>query len=84
MHWKLKRELSTAISNKWLDKIYDIGLKSGAIGGNLMGAGGGGYFLFVCYDKESKMGLCKTLAKNGLDPTDMRFEMQGSSLIRIS
>ena len=84
LHWKLKRELSTAISNSWLDKVYNIGLRSGAIGGNLMGAGGGGYFLFVCHDKESKIELGKTLAKNGLDPTNMHFEMQGSSLIRIS
>lgn len=44
--WEIKRSLSSKISTPWLDQIYARALKSGAIGGKLLGAGGGGYFLF--------------------------------------
>lgn len=44
--WQLKRSLSSKISNPAIDKIYELGIKSGAIGGKLLGAGGGGFMLF--------------------------------------
>ena len=44
--WKIKRSLSSKISNNRLDEIYSKALKNGVIGGKLLGAGGGGYFLF--------------------------------------
>ncbi len=44
--WEIKRGLSSKISNAWLDEIYAKAIQNGAIGGKLLGAGGGGYFLF--------------------------------------
>jgi D-glycero-alpha-D-manno-heptose-7-phosphate kinase len=44
--WEIKRGLSSKISTPWLDEIYARAIKSGVIGGKLLGAGGGGYFLF--------------------------------------
>jgi D-glycero-alpha-D-manno-heptose-7-phosphate kinase len=44
--WELKKSFSTKISNPWLDEIYESAIENGAIGGKLLGAGGGGYFLF--------------------------------------
>ena len=44
--WKIKRSLSSKISNNRLDEIYSKALENGVIGGKLLGAGGGGYFLF--------------------------------------
>lgn len=44
--WTIKRGLSSKISNPWLDDIYSKAMQNGAIGGKLLGAGGGGYFLF--------------------------------------
>lgn len=44
--WELKRSFSSKISNPWLDDIYNGAIQNGAIGGKLLGAGGGGYFLF--------------------------------------
>jgi D-glycero-alpha-D-manno-heptose-7-phosphate kinase len=44
--WKLKRTLSDNITNSTIDEIYDAGLRAGALGGKLLGAGGGGFMLF--------------------------------------
>ena len=44
--WKIKRKFSTKITNTMIDNIYSTGIKSGALGGKLLGAGGGGFMLF--------------------------------------
>ena len=44
--WLEKKNLSSAISNSSIDEIYNIAIKNGALGGKLLGAGGGGFFLF--------------------------------------
>jgi D-glycero-alpha-D-manno-heptose-7-phosphate kinase len=44
--WKLKRSLTQRISNASIDEIYEAGLSAGALGGKLLGAGGGGFMLF--------------------------------------
>ena len=44
--WQLKKELSNGITNNLIDDIYDFGIKNGATGGKLLGAGGGGFILF--------------------------------------
>ena len=44
--WDIKRKYSSKISNEFLDKIYDHALQNGAIGGKILGAGSGGYYLF--------------------------------------
>jgi len=50
--WNYKRKFSNKISNKKIDKIYNSAIKNGAIGGKLLGAGGGGYFLFYVPPKN--------------------------------
>ena len=57
--WNLKKKLSKNTSNSILDRMYDFGLKSGANGGKLLGAGGGGFFLFYVPKK-----IIKCLKKN--------------------
>jgi D-glycero-alpha-D-manno-heptose-7-phosphate kinase len=53
--WKLKRSLADGVSTNEIDQIYDTAMSYGAIGGKLLGAGGGGFFLFVappqCHEK---------------------------------
>ena len=74
--WKFKRELSNQISNKKLDKIYDDALSNGAIGGKLLGAGGGGYFIFFV-PHSHKLKLIEHLNKNNLKTRPFRFESEG-------
>src|SRR3989338_613019 len=47
-HWKLKRKMSSKMSNNLFDEIYEEAKKNGAFGGKILGAGGGGFFLVYC------------------------------------
>lgn len=76
--WKLKRGISTSISTSGLDEIYACGVKSGAIGGKLLGAGGGGFFLFYV-EKEKQEQVKKAL--NGLLHIPFSFENEGSRIL---
>lgn len=74
--WQLKRSFSNKISNPWLDKIYDGALANGALGGKLLGAGGGGYFLFYV-PAFSRHKLMKWVEKEKLVYTPFKFEESG-------
>ncbi len=75
-NWKLKKKLSPGASNKDLDAIYDLALSNGASGGKLLGAGGGGYFLFVA-TSENRFTLQKGLEDAGFSVQTIEFEDQG-------
>ena len=62
--WRYKRELSKFVSNSKIDQLYTFGLKNGAIGGKLLGAGGGGYILFLTENEKKQKKLIKRLNKN--------------------
>lgn len=74
--WQLKRQFSTMISNSLLDAIYSSAINHGAIGGKLLGAGGGGFFLFYVppYRKHE---LITHLEGSGLKLRPFRFDPQG-------
>lgn len=74
--WQLKRQFSSKISNKYLDDIYDSALRAGAIGGKLLGAGGGGFFLFYAPPFQ-KHTLIDYLESQGLKVRPFRFEQDG-------
>jgi D-glycero-alpha-D-manno-heptose-7-phosphate kinase len=74
--WQLKKSFSNKISNPLLDKIYDGALANGAIGGKLLGAGGGGYFLFYV-PAFSRLKLMKWVEKENLIYTPFKFEESG-------
>lgn len=74
--WKFKRQFSEKISSSRLDQIYADAKANGAIGGKLLGAGGGGFFLFYAppYQKHQ---LITHLESSGLKVRPFRFEPQG-------
>lgn len=74
--WKLKRSFSSKISNPWLDNIYSEAIANGAIGGKLLGAGGGGYFLFYV-PAFSRQKFMKWLKEEKLIYTPFKFEESG-------
>jgi len=77
--WELKRTLASGISNPEIDRAYEIAMNSGALGGKLLGAGGGGFLLFYC-EKDKQDTLRKNL---GLREFDFKFDHDGTSVVYI-
>ncbi len=76
--WLYKKELASGISNERIDHFYDIGLKNGASGGKLLGAGGGGFLLFYV-KKENQEKLRNAMSE--LEEFSFRFDEAGTSII---
>lgn len=74
--WEFKRQFSSKISNSRLDQIYESARNHGAIGGKLLGAGGGGFFLFYVTPFR-KHDLIEKLEASGLHVRPFRFEQEG-------
>jgi len=67
------------MSNTEIDKWYNYALKNGAIGGKIMGAGGGGFFLFYC--DKNKNNFADKMSKIGLSRVPFRFDFDGSKIV---
>jgi D-glycero-alpha-D-manno-heptose-7-phosphate kinase len=74
--WNLKKNFSAGISDQRLDKIYDVALRAGALGGKLLGAGGGGFFLFYVLP-EKRTELVSSLEEFGLETKPVHFDDDG-------
>ena len=74
--WQLKRNLSSMISSEYIDDIYNGALENGASGGKLLGAGGGGFFLFYV-SPFKKHALMSYLKSRNLTLQPFRFESDG-------
>ena len=79
--WKLKKSLSDKVSTSHIDDIYETGIKNGAIGGKLLGAGGGGFMLFFV-KPEDRDKLRQALGH--LLHVPFRFDTTGSQIIYYS
>ena len=78
-HWETKRLLAGNTTTPELDATYDLALKNGADGGKIMGAGGGGFFMFHCESDRRK--LIEALQKHGLRQLDFKFEYEGCKAV---
>jgi len=76
--WKLKKSLSGKVSNPYIDTIYETAMKNGAIGGKILGAGGGGFILFFARP-EDKEQLRQSL--HFLLHVPFRFDLLGTQLV---
>jgi D-glycero-alpha-D-manno-heptose-7-phosphate kinase len=74
--WEIKRGLSSRISSRWLDAIYGRALESGVVGGKLLGAGGGGFFLFYV-PPFYRHQVLEWIEREGMAYTPLRFEDSG-------
>ncbi len=80
-NWILKQKLASRISNIDIENIYSTGLKNGATGGKLLGAGGGGFMLFYC-EKTKQKKLIQSLKP--YRNFEFAFERDGSKLIHFT
>jgi D-glycero-alpha-D-manno-heptose-7-phosphate kinase len=80
--WAEKKQISKGITTNALDDIYDDAIRAGALGGKLLGAGGGGFFLFYTPSYGAKRDVTNALGKHGnVKPLDFKFSYEGSKVI---
>lgn len=80
-HWEHKKRRSGGMSNTEIDSWYDLAIKNGAIGGKLVGAGGGGFLMFMARDRNL---LRKTMIQAGLQEVRFKFDFEGTKVILSS
>lgn len=77
-HWQQKKQRSAQISNSHIDTVMDLALKKGALGGKVLGAGGGGFLMFYT---EDKMRLRQAMREVGLEEVHFQFDFSGTKVI---
>ncbi len=77
-HWRHKKKRSSAMSNPDIDRWYELAMRNGAVGGKVIGAGGGGFLLFYAEDKKR---LRHTLREAGLEEVRLRFDFEGTKTL---
>ena len=78
VHWESKKKRSGGITNQSIDEWYELGRSNGAIGGKVVGAGGGGFLLFYAEDRGR---LRKAMAGAGLEEVRFRFDFEGTKVL---
>ncbi len=77
-HWKHKQRRSSSMSNDRINDWYEAAMRNGAVGGKLIGAGGGGFLMFYADDRAR---LRKTMADAGLKEVRFRFDFDGTRVM---
>jgi D-glycero-alpha-D-manno-heptose-7-phosphate kinase len=77
-HWEHKKRRSGGMSNPHIDEWYELGMKNGAVGGKLVGAGGGGFLMFYASDRNK---LRHAMAKARLEEVRFRFDFEGTKVV---
>ncbi|OGN87807.1 MAG: hypothetical protein A2Z74_03290 [Chloroflexi bacterium RBG_13_46_9] len=79
MHWETKKKRSKNMSDPFIDECYELARKKGAMGGKLVGAGGGGFLMFYCANGH-KSGLIESLQNRGLKWERFHFDFSGAKI----
>jgi D-glycero-alpha-D-manno-heptose-7-phosphate kinase len=77
-HWFHKRNRSSGMSNPQVDEWYELGRANGAVGGKLVGAGGGGFLMFYAHDRNM---LRHAMSRAGLEEVRFRFDFEGTKIL---
>lgn len=77
-HWEHKKSRSTGMTSDFIDDAYSRAMRAGAVGGKLVGAGGGGFLMFYADDKEK---LRKKMRELGLEEVRFQFDFEGTKVI---
>lgn len=78
LHWQRKKERSQRMSNADINAWYDCAMANGALGGKVIGAGGGGFLMFYAADKVK---LRRAMREQGLDEVRFRFDFEGAKIL---
>ena len=77
-HWEQKRRRSPLISNSQIDHWYEVARNNGAVGGKLIGAGGGGFLMFYAGDPTQ---LRRAMEAEGLAELHYNFDFEGTRIL---
>lgn len=77
-HWLYKKSRSSGMSSAKIDEWYELGIKNGAVGGKLVGAGGGGFLMFYAADRNK---LRKAMRQAGLKEVRFCFDFEGAKTV---
>jgi len=80
-HWEHKKRRSGGMSNAQIDGWYELGMRNGAVGGKLVGAGGGGFLMLLAHDRNK---LRHAMAKAGLEEVRFKFDFEGTKVVMSS
>lgn len=80
-HWEHKKRRSGGMSNPKIDEWYELGMKNGAVGGKLVGAGGGGFLMFMAHDRNK---LRHAMAHADLEEVRFKFDFEGTKVVMSS
>ena len=78
VHWEFKKKRSSGMSNDRINEWYDLARANGALGGKLIGAGGGGFLMFYA---EEKTRLRHAMSQAGLREVRFRFDFEGTKIV---
>jgi D-glycero-alpha-D-manno-heptose-7-phosphate kinase len=78
LQWEQKKRRTGGASNEEIDRLYQLGMQNGALGGKLVGAGGGGFLMFYA---EDKLRLRHTMFEAGLREVRFRFDFEGTKVV---
>ncbi|MDB5291566.1 MAG: kinase [Phycisphaerales bacterium] len=78
VHWEHKKRRSGGMSNGDIDRFYQLAMENGALGGKLIGAGGGGFLMFYANDK---IRIRRAMTEQGLREVRFRFDFEGTKIV---
>lgn len=79
-HWQAKKDLPGGVSNDRFNALYDLARLRGALGGKIIGAGGGGFFMFFC-ERNKKRSLRHAMQENGLREIRFSYDWDGAVIL---
>jgi D-glycero-alpha-D-manno-heptose-7-phosphate kinase len=77
-HWEHKKARSSGMTSDFIDIAYAQAIKAGAVGGKLVGAGGGGFLMFYANDKDM---LRRKMSELGLEEVRFQFDFEGTKVM---
>lgn len=77
-HWEYKKQRYFGMTNSHIEELYKLGCNNGAVGGKLVGAGGGGFLLFYAQDRKK---LRQAMTQAGLEEVRFRFDFEGTKVL---
>jgi D-glycero-alpha-D-manno-heptose-7-phosphate kinase len=81
LHWNIKKQISPKMTDNQIDKWYMLAIKNGALGGKIIGAGGGGFLIFYCNNIDDRSKLRHVMAKQGLKEVKLKIDQEGTKIL---